>query len=173
MSGISIVLFRIKACLRYSSFAISKLDPRWSNPVIMKKMRATFFMFVSVCSMLELIIAQWLLFVTSFCRLWGDFKLEFMLSEEEMRHVAKLARVELTDAEIKKFSGQLSGVLGYMDILKEVDTKGVEETSQVTGLKSVLGKDRVMLGRCKREELLECSELPVDSDRIRVLPAIK
>ena len=130
-------------------------------------------MFVSVCSMLGLIIAQWLLFVTSFCRLWGDFKLEFMLSEDEMRHVAKLARVELTDAEIKKFSSQLSGVLGYMDILKEVDTEGVEETSQVTGLKSVLGKDSVASARCKREELLKCTELPVDSDRIRVLPAIK
>ena len=173
MSGTSIVLFRMKACLRYSSFAISKLDPRWSSPVIMKKMRATFFIFVSVCSMLGLIIAQWLLFVTSFCRLWGDFKLEFMLSEKEMRHVAKLARIELTDAEVGKFSGQLSGVLDYMDILKEVDTEGVEETNQVTGLKTVLGKDRVVSGRCKREELLKCSELPVDSDQIRVLPAIK
>jgi aspartyl-tRNA(Asn)/glutamyl-tRNA(Gln) amidotransferase subunit C len=96
-----------------------------------------------------------------------------MLSEEQVRHVANLARIELTDKEVKKFSGQLSSVLEYMDILKEVDTSGVEETSQVTGLKNVLGKDKVVSGRCKREELLECSELPVDSDQVRVLPAIK
>ncbi|MFH1533799.1 MAG: Asp-tRNA(Asn)/Glu-tRNA(Gln) amidotransferase subunit GatC [Nitrospirota bacterium] len=96
-----------------------------------------------------------------------------MLSEKEVRHVAKLARIELTDSEVKKFSGQLSGVLDYMDILKEVDTEGVEETSQVTGLQNVLGADEVVAGRCKREELLECSELPVDDKQIRVLPAIK
>ncbi len=96
-----------------------------------------------------------------------------MLSEEEVRHVAKLARIDLKDSEVKKFSEQLSGVLDYMDILKEVDTEGVEETSQVTGLKNVLGGDNVAEARCKREELLECSELPVDDNQIRVKPAIK
>lgn len=72
-NGMSIVLFRIKASLRKSPFAISKPDPRCSVPVIIKKISETFFIFVIVCSMPELIIAQWLLFVTSFCRLWGDF----------------------------------------------------------------------------------------------------
>ena len=96
-----------------------------------------------------------------------------MLSEEEVKHVAKLARIKLKDSEVKQFSGQLSDVLGYMDILKEVNTEGVEETSQVTGLKNVLGADEVVAARCKREELLECSELPVDDKQIRVLPAIK
>jgi aspartyl-tRNA(Asn)/glutamyl-tRNA(Gln) amidotransferase subunit C len=96
-----------------------------------------------------------------------------MLSEEQVKHVAKLARINLKDSEVKKFSGQLSDVLGYMDILKEVDTEGVEETSQVTGLTNVLGVDEVAEARCKREELLECSELPVDDKQIRVLPAIK
>lgn len=96
-----------------------------------------------------------------------------MLSEEEVKHVAKLARIDLGDSDVKKFSGQLSDVIGYMDILKEVDTDGVKETSQVTGLTNVLGEDRVVSGRCKREELLETSELPVDDKQIRVLPAIK
>ncbi len=72
-SGTSIVLFRMNASLRKSWFAISKLDPRCSTPVMIKKISETFFMFVIVCFMLELIIAQWLLFVTSFCRLWSDF----------------------------------------------------------------------------------------------------
>ncbi len=68
------VLFSINASLRKSSFAISTLDPRCSVPVIMKNTSETFFIFVIVCSMLGLIIAEWLLFVTTFCRLFSDLK---------------------------------------------------------------------------------------------------
>lgn len=96
-----------------------------------------------------------------------------MLSEEEVRHVAKLARIYLTDDEVKRFSKQLSGVLEYVDILGELDTENVECTSQVTGLKNVLSKDEIGKVLCEREELLKCSELPLDSNQIRVLPAIK
>lgn len=96
-----------------------------------------------------------------------------MLDEDTIRHVAKLARLGLTDAEVKKFTSQLSGVLEYMDILKEVDTENVAETSQVTGLRDVFGEDKIMKGQASREELLECTELPVDSKQVRVMPAIK
>lgn len=96
-----------------------------------------------------------------------------MLDEDKVRHVAKLARISLTDKEVKKFAGQLSKVFDYMEILNEVDTKNVVETSQVTGLKNVMAKDEILRSKCKREELLECSPLPVDSDSLRVLPAIK
>lgn len=96
-----------------------------------------------------------------------------MLTEEQVRHVAKLARLNLTDEEVKKFAGQLSGVLEYVDILKEVDTEGVEITSQVTGLKNVMRKDEVVPSEAKREELLACSELEVDSNQVKVMNAIK
>jgi len=65
------------------------------------------------------------------------------LSKDEIQHIAKLARLELTDAELKKYSGQLSAVLNYIDQLKEVDVKGVEPTAQVTGLENVLREDMV------------------------------
>jgi aspartyl-tRNA(Asn)/glutamyl-tRNA(Gln) amidotransferase subunit C len=96
-----------------------------------------------------------------------------MLSEEQVRHIAKLARIDLKDEEVKKFSSQLSDVFGYVEILNEIDTDGVPETSQVTGLKNVLEKDEVRRSLCSREELLSCTELPVDDDQIRVLRAIK
>ncbi|MCK9186663.1 Asp-tRNA(Asn)/Glu-tRNA(Gln) amidotransferase subunit GatC [Candidatus Gracilibacteria bacterium] len=96
-----------------------------------------------------------------------------MLTEEQVRHVAKLARLKLTDEEVKKFSGQLSGVLEYVDILKEVNTEGVEITSQVTGLKNVMRKDEVVSGGVTREELLACSELEIDSNQVKVMHAIK
>lgn len=65
------------------------------------------------------------------------------LSKEEIQHIAKLARLELTDAELEKYGGQLSAVLNYIDQLKEVDCKGVEPTAQVTGLENVLREDEV------------------------------
>jgi aspartyl-tRNA(Asn)/glutamyl-tRNA(Gln) amidotransferase subunit C len=58
--------------------------------------------------------------------------------------IAKLARLELSDEEVEKFSGQLSDVLNYVEILNKVDTKDVEETSQVTGLVNVFRKDVVV-----------------------------
>ncbi|MFH1218264.1 MAG: Asp-tRNA(Asn)/Glu-tRNA(Gln) amidotransferase subunit GatC, partial [Candidatus Peregrinibacteria bacterium] len=88
-------------------------------------------------------------------------------------HVAKLARIKLTDGEVKKFYGQLNGVFEYMDILNEVDTEGVKETSQVTGLENVMREDKVDKVFCDREKLLGGSELPVDSNQIRVKNAIK
>jgi len=95
-----------------------------------------------------------------------------MINEEVIRHVAKLARLALTDEEVNRFTGQLGKVFDYMDVLKEVDTEGVEETSQVTGLKNVMGRDEVQNSTANREELLNCTELPVDSNQIRVKNAI-
>ena len=65
------------------------------------------------------------------------------LSKDEIQHIAKLARLELTDEELEKYGGQLSAVLNYIDQLKEVDVKGVEPTAQVTGLENVLREDAV------------------------------
>jgi len=94
-----------------------------------------------------------------------------MLSEEEVRHVATLARLDLTDEEAKKFAKQMSDVLSYMEILNEVDTDKVEATSQVTRLKNVSREDKVE-NWCDREELLECTELPVENNQIKVKPVI-
>lgn len=91
-----------------------------------------------------------------------------MLTEEEVRNVAKLARIKLSDEEVKKFAGQLSSVFEYVDILKELDTTGVEPTSQVTGLDNVLAEDRVGESTTTREELLSTTELPVESNQIKV-----
>ena len=95
-----------------------------------------------------------------------------MLTEEEVRKIAQLARVRLTDEQVKKFSSQLTNVLEYVEILGEVDTEGVAETSQVTGLSNVMDEDCVLESEASREELLGCSELPVDSKQVRVMKTI-
>ena len=65
------------------------------------------------------------------------------LSPEEIEKIAQLARLELSDAEKAQYAEQLSVVLEYMKILDEVDTSGVEETCQVTGLMNVAREDVV------------------------------
>lgn len=66
------------------------------------------------------------------------------LTEAEVKHVAKLARLSLIPEEIKKFQEQLSEILDYVNQLKEVNTENVEPTSQVTGLENVFRNDEVM-----------------------------
>lgn len=68
-----------------------------------------------------------------------------MLSEEEVKKVATLARIELSDAEVAKFQKDLSQVLDYVDELKAVNTDGLEIVSSVTGLENVDREDRPTL----------------------------
>lgn len=89
------------------------------------------------------------------------------ITDQTVRHVAKLARLHLTDAEVERFSKQLSNVFEYIDILNEVDTENVEPTAQVTGLKNVLREDTVARF-CDPGELLKCTPLPVQENQIRV-----
>lgn len=78
---------------------------------------------------------------------------EQMLSEEEVRHIAKLANLSLTDEEVKKFQKQLSETLEYVEILNELNTESVEATSQVTGLINVSREDFVKPSISQEEAL--------------------
>lgn len=53
------------------------------------------------------------------------------LTEKEVRYVAALANLELTDAEVGKLHADLDGILEHFDKLSEIDTSGVEPMSQV------------------------------------------
>jgi len=64
-----------------------------------------------------------------------------LLSQTQVKHIAQLANLKLTSYEIELFQKQLSHILDYFKLLKEVDTQGVKETSQVTGLKNVFKDD--------------------------------
>ncbi len=75
------------------------------------------------------------------------------LNEKEVKHVAKLARLNLTSQEVKKFQEQLSEVLDYIEVLKEVKTEKVEPTSQVTSLENVFREDRSQPSLGQKETL--------------------
>lgn len=53
------------------------------------------------------------------------------ISEQEVRRVAELANLALTEDEIVRMTQDLDGILGYMDKLNELDTSAVEPMSQV------------------------------------------
>ena len=65
------------------------------------------------------------------------------LDISDIEHIADLARLHLTEDEKSRYAEQLSAVLGYVEMLNEVDTTGVEETCQVTGLEDVFREDVV------------------------------
>ena len=89
------------------------------------------------------------------------------LTRDEVLHIAKLARMELSSDEVLEFSGQISSILDYVDVLQEVDTEGVKETSQVTGLSHVLRKDEIV--NCEYiDELLGESKYPKENNQIKV-----
>ena len=62
---------------------------------------------------------------------------------EQVRKVAKLARLELTDAEVQEFTGQLGAILGYVDKLSELDTTDVEPLAHCLPISNVFRKDEV------------------------------
>jgi aspartyl-tRNA(Asn)/glutamyl-tRNA(Gln) amidotransferase subunit C len=64
-----------------------------------------------------------------------------MISEEEVRHVANLARLGLTDEEVEKMSGQLGAILDSIDQIGELDLEDVPPTANALKLTNVLRPD--------------------------------
>ncbi len=91
------------------------------------------------------------------------------ISIEEVRKIARLARIKLTPAEEGRHAETISAVLEYMNILNEVDTTDVEPTAQVTGLSNVYREDEVV--ECNIKEELKNIWLEKDGDELKV-PAV-
>jgi aspartyl-tRNA(Asn)/glutamyl-tRNA(Gln) amidotransferase subunit C len=65
------------------------------------------------------------------------------LTEEQVRHVAKLARLKCSDEEIKGFTGQLGAILEYVAQLEKVDTENVEPLAHCLPVHNVFRQDEV------------------------------
>jgi len=61
-----------------------------------------------------------------------------------VRHVAKLARLALTDSEVERYGSQLGGLLAFVDELRELDTEHVAATAQVVESRNVVRPDTVV-----------------------------
>ena len=63
------------------------------------------------------------------------------IDRDVVRHIGKLARIELTDEQVETFAVQLGGILEYFDKLGELDTEGVEPMAHAVELHNVLADD--------------------------------
>ncbi len=63
------------------------------------------------------------------------------LTTDEVRHVAELAKLALTEEEIVQYTQQLSAILDYAALLQEVDTSGVPPTPYILPLTNVMRED--------------------------------
>lgn len=77
-----------------------------------------------------------------------------MISKEEVKHIASLAKLKFSEEEIDEFTDKFSEVLSYVEKLNEVDTENVEPTYQVYDYIQVLREDIVKEG-LSREEILQ------------------
>lgn len=66
------------------------------------------------------------------------------VSRDDVLKLAKLAKLQLTDEEIARFAEEIPKILEYVEQLQNVDVTGLEPTSQVTGLKNVMRKDKII-----------------------------
>jgi aspartyl-tRNA(Asn)/glutamyl-tRNA(Gln) amidotransferase subunit C len=90
-----------------------------------------------------------------------------MLTKDEVLHIAKLAKIKITDQESEKFSQELSNILDFFGQLQEVNTENVPETSQVTGLENVWRKDEIK-NADNIQDCLECTPHEVENNCIKI-----
>ena len=92
-----------------------------------------------------------------------------MITIKDVEHVAKLARLELTEKEKEKFSQQLGAILKHMDQLNEVDTTGVEPMAHAFAIKNVMREDKVVQDFSRDEMLVNA---PDEEDGFFKVPKI-
>lgn len=89
------------------------------------------------------------------------------LTQEDIVKLARLARLELSEAEVAEYADELSAILQYVEQLGSVDVTGLKPTNQVTGLVNVTREDVVGSYGYEPEELRE--NLPaLQNDHIKV-----
>ena len=64
-----------------------------------------------------------------------------MIDREQVLHVARLARLELSDDEVERMSGELTGILGHIEKIGELDLEGVPPTSHVVEVTNAVRAD--------------------------------
>lgn len=89
------------------------------------------------------------------------------LSSDDVRHIAKLARLTLKDEEVETYAKELTSILSYIETLSEVDTSAVKPAKQVTGIKNGVREDTVGTDQVDPEALLATSSLPIVDHQIQ------
>ncbi len=91
------------------------------------------------------------------------------ISLEEVEKVSLLGRLLLSDEELRKMTDQLGRILGYMDLLAEVDTEQVEPMAHALNVSDVFRGDKVRPGLERKEAL---ANAPSHDGECYLVPAV-
>ena len=91
------------------------------------------------------------------------------LSREEVLHIAALAKVGVTDADVENFRTQLSNILENFEALKKVDTSGVLPTSQSIDLENVIMPDEVQPSLSSEAVLANAPQREGDFIKVKIV----
>jgi len=91
------------------------------------------------------------------------------LTPEEVKHIARLARVGLSDDEVARFQVQLSQILDYFERLREVDTEKLPPTAHTLAMHNVMRDDEPQPSFGKEEVLANAPQREDDLFRVRAI----
>jgi aspartyl-tRNA(Asn)/glutamyl-tRNA(Gln) amidotransferase subunit C len=84
----------------------------------------------------------------------------------DVNYVADLARLELSDDEVKRFSSQLDDILGYVRQLEQLDVSGIEAMAHATPVYDVMRRDEARPGNGTQSALANAPEKSGDQFRV-------
>ena len=91
------------------------------------------------------------------------------LSREEVLHIAALAKVGVTDADVENFREQLSNILENFSALQKLDTSGIAPTAQSVALQNVIKCDDVQKSMSQEEVLANAPEKEGDFFKVKIV----
>lgn len=75
------------------------------------------------------------------------------ITVEEVKHIARLAKLSFTDEGLKKITGELSETVDFIERIKKIPTEGLKPTSHVTGEENVFREDEIKPSLTQEEAL--------------------
>lgn len=93
-------------------------------------------------------------------------------TQDQVRHVAKLARLHLSEEEVQQYQSQLSGIFGYIDKLSEIDVSSVSEPQHASRNQMELRTDTVVRND-DPEKLLAVTEQEIIGNHIAIINIMK
>ena len=91
------------------------------------------------------------------------------LTPEQVRHIARLARLGIEDAQVERFAGQLSEILDYFERLRQVDTKDVPPTAHTLPMHNVFRGDEPVPSLEPDQTLANAPQRQGDLFRVRAV----
>jgi len=89
-----------------------------------------------------------------------------MIDRDQVLHIARLARLRLTDDEVERMAAELSGILEHVEAIGELELEGVEPTTHVVELENVLRADRPQPSLDRDRALAGAPDRAADSFRV-------